>query len=390
MSNTLTVTVNGKHKIGNKAFITANGKHNKARRMYKVVNGVYRLCYIDVPSATSLSSGTSATNLTNARSAISSCNFNNKYAIFAGGYSNTLSYRNDLDAYDANLTKISKTTSESGGRRYSAMASTISHCIYTSGAGTDNTHTYCFDENLTQSAILSNIKDDILYGMNKSGCSLGNGAFFAGGQATDWSGTLSTAGMLSENFTKIPFENLNVARYEGAAASINKQYALYGGGYGTAASAVVDCYDINGTHTQLSNLRTAKNRLAAAEMYNAAFFAGGYGSSFNNQVDIYNQNLTLSSGTGLSQAKYLMASGSFDFGCAFAGGFSSTTACSTYCNFYNNNHTRGSSTGLTAVHGQGAGATIQDKFIVAGGTSKVSNGTETNLVKAFTYTETYD
>lgn len=343
----------------------------------------------DPPSSTALSSGASATALTNARNAISSCNFNNKYAMFAGGYNATLSYRNDLDAYNANLTKTTKTTSTSGGRRYGAMASTVSHCIYTSGSGTDSTHTYCFDENLTQSSIQSNTTDDILYGMNKGGCSLGSGAFFAGGQATDWSAMLSTAGMLNENLTRVVFESLSAARQEGAAASVNKEYAIYAGGTNTAASAVVDCYDVNGTHTKLANLRTAKNRLAAAEKYNAAFFAGGYGSSFSNQVDIYNQNLTLSSGTGLSEGKYLMAAGSFSFGCVFAGGFKSTTAPSAYCDFYNNNHTKSSVSGLTAVHGWCGGATVKRKFIVAGGTNRVSGGTETALVKAFTYSETF-
>lgn len=45
MSNKLSVTVDGVHEVGKKAYLTVDGKHRMIKKMYHIINGVHRLCY---------------------------------------------------------------------------------------------------------------------------------------------------------------------------------------------------------------------------------------------------------------------------------------------------------------------------------------------------------
>lgn len=45
MSNQLSVTADGAHNVGNRAFLTVGGVHRRAVKAYLTVDGVHRLCY---------------------------------------------------------------------------------------------------------------------------------------------------------------------------------------------------------------------------------------------------------------------------------------------------------------------------------------------------------
>ena len=283
-----------------------------------------------------------------------------------------------------------------GGKRYGVGVSTHSRmfCIGgitpSTGTATRTADSYVFDENLTMSSISVTTADHLFATQSPFGTRLGENAFVAGGQGN--SGMKSSAGTISEDLTIVMFEDLSVARYEGATANIGRKYALCAGGYGTAASAVVDCYDVNGTRRTLTDLSVARNRLSAAQQDEHAMFAGGYGSSFVTAVEVYDNNLVRTLGTSLAKGRNLMASGSFDFGCVFAGGFqtTSTNGASSYCDFYNVNLVRSSISGVSsAKHGFAPGVTMKTMFLIGGGANQLSNITFQSEVQVFDYTEVY-
>ena len=45
MSNSLGVTINGKHKVGESAAIVVNGVYREAQEIYLVKNGKFIKCY---------------------------------------------------------------------------------------------------------------------------------------------------------------------------------------------------------------------------------------------------------------------------------------------------------------------------------------------------------
>lgn len=385
MSNVLAVTVGGVHKTGKKAFLTVDAVHRQVKKAWRTTNGVYRLCYKSGPSKTSLSHHGTVTSLSNAVWCLMGGEIKGAYAVLYGGWLSS-GYTDVANAYNANLTRATVSTSVQKGN--GGRASTDQKCIFAGGANSSGLvyQSVVLDENLTVSKISHSSDTHLLSGTMIGGTTLNGRAFFAGGMAGSMK---ATAGVVDDDLTVTMFDNLSVARYEGACANINQKYALHAGGYGSSPSAVVDCYDESGTHIVLTNLSAARNRLSAANQEERAMFAGGYGSSFVSAVEIYDENLTMSLGTALSQARNKMASGSFDDGCVFAGGFYSTASggVSTACDFYDVDCVRANVSGLTAIHGDGAGATVSNRFIVAGGANKYSSGTRTNVARAFTYKE---
>ena len=82
---------------------------------------------------------------------------------------------------------------------------------------------------------------------------------------------------------------LSVARYYLVAASVGN-YVLFGGGYASAVSAVVDAYDTSLVRTTPTALSAARCNLAVASIGDYALFGGGNTGTYSAVVDVYQYN----------------------------------------------------------------------------------------------------
>ena len=81
--------------------------------------------------------------------------------------------------------------------------------------------------------------------------------------------------------------SLSESRYSLAATTVGN-YALFGGGYDSSASNVVDAYDTSLTRSTATALSKSRSGLAATTVGNYALFGGGYESSSRSSVvDVY-------------------------------------------------------------------------------------------------------
>lgn len=79
---------------------------------------------------------------------------------------------------------------------------------------------------------------------------------------------------------------LSVARRSPAATTVGN-YALFGGGYASAYSTVVDAYDESLTRSTPTALSIARAYLAATTVGSCALFGGGNTGSVSAVVDAY-------------------------------------------------------------------------------------------------------
>jgi hypothetical protein len=68
----------------------------------------------------------------------------------------------------------------------------------------------------------------------------------------------------------------NGPRYNLAATTVSERFALFGGGFGTEYSKLVDVFDINTMTWGSTSLTIARSSLAAVSIGNQAFFVGGF------------------------------------------------------------------------------------------------------------------
>ncbi len=115
---------------------------------------------------------------------------------------------------------------------------------------------------------------------------------------------------------------LSTARSYLAGASVGN-YALFGGGYASSYSTVVDAYNTSLTRSTPTALSTARSFLAGASVGNYALFGGGSTGSNSAVVDAYNTSLTRSTPTALSSARSKLAGASVGNYALFGGGGSS-------------------------------------------------------------------
>lgn len=382
-----------------KIYIGINNIARKIKKGYIGVNGVARLMFTSRPEATSLAYSSSATGLSVARRETMAGTVKNKYVLFCGGYTATLAAANLSDAVDVYDETLTRTQTSLGVRKGRGQGVSSLNGFFCLGGVTSNETvldpSYFFSEDLTKTTIPVSSTSHPLAVTCPFGTILGGSTFAAGGTDSN-STSRKTAVLINKDLTITSLSDLSAGRYEGASAHIDRKYAICAGGYAEETAeplAVVDCYDTDGTRRTLASLSVARNRLSAAQQDGAAFFAGGYGTAFVSAVEIYDIDLVRTIGTSLAIGRHLMASGSFDFGCVFAGGFQTTSAngASSYCDFYDIDHTRETVSGLeSATHGWATGATIKNKFLVGGGSDQLSTGyTAKTTVKVFTYEEEY-
>ena len=103
------------------------------------------------------------------------------------------------------------------------------------------------------------------------------------GKAKKIADTISNLYKYSETPT-----NLSQARSYLAATSIGN-YALFGGGYISSSSSVVDAYDTSLVKTTPTPLSVGRDSLAATSIGNYALFGGGRlsASSYSSDIDAY-------------------------------------------------------------------------------------------------------
>ena len=92
--------------------------------------------------------------------------------------------------------------------------------------------------------------------------------------------------MLTTPLTRTTPTALSKARYGLAATSVG-DYALFGGGYASSYSNVVDAYNTSLTRSTPTALSKARSYLAATSVGDYALFGGGYTGSYSAVVDAY-------------------------------------------------------------------------------------------------------
>ena len=103
---------------------------------------------------------------------------------------------------------------------------------------------------------------------------------------------------------------LSVARMYLAGVSVG-DYVLFGGGYGSSYSDVVDAYNTSLTRSIPTSLSVARYYLVGASVGDYALFGGGTDDeSIFTTVDAYNMSLTRSTPTALSAGRAALAGAS--------------------------------------------------------------------------------
>ena len=115
---------------------------------------------------------------------------------------------------------------------------------------------------------------------------------------------------------------LSQARSSLAATSIG-DYALFGGGYDSSSSSVVDAYDTSLVRTTPTPLSRARISLSSTSIGNYALFGGGesnYPFVYSDVVDAYDTSLVKTTPTPLSVGRRPLAATSIGDYALFGGG----------------------------------------------------------------------
>ena len=155
---------------------------------------------------------------------------------------------------------------------------------------------------------------------------------------------------------------LSVGRYYLAAAKVG-DYALFGGGYASAASAVVEAYDKKLTRTIPTALSAARHLLAGASVGNYAIFSGGLRSVV---VDAYDASLTRTTPAAFSYARGDLAATTVG-GYALFGGGGKDFVETNIVDAYDTSLTRTTPTPLSASRYRLAATTVGGYALFGGG-----------------------
>lgn len=223
---------------------------------------------------------------------------NGSYAMFAGGFRNYTNgsgrtYLNNVDAYKPNLTRVNA-GSLSRQQQLGGAANIRDYMIFAGGsiytqstkAYTYYNTVYAYTSNLTYSnpTALSTSRD------NMGSASVGDYVLFAGGVSS--SGASSTVDAYNSNLVRSTVTALSKARVMPHGTSLNKEFALFAGGYydsitGTVYNTV-DVYDANLVRSSIDNLSVARGGVGAISTGDYALFAGGHGGgNAQSVVDVY-------------------------------------------------------------------------------------------------------
>lgn len=192
----------------------------------------------------------------------------------------------------------------------------------------------------------------------------------------------------SGEFTRTNIGYATIPRF-GAAGGTVGTYALFAGGmihpYGESATyyANVSAYNSSYTETTITALASASAYMASASVGNYVLFTMGIdlnpisdANPSRSTVDAYNASLTHSTPTVLSQARAYGAGASIGNYALFAGGFTRTTTGTrthySIVDAYNTSLTRTTPTGLSLARSFLASASNSNYAIFAGGDTGTS------------------
>lgn len=309
-----------------------------------------------------------ATPLSSARMNLGAASVGN-YALFAGGYNG--SYLNIVDAYYTDLSHSQAATLYVTKDRMGSAA-VAGYALFVGGERTGNS-SYTTNSVDAYSQSLTHTNPTTL-GTARRGiaaATTGGYALFAGGiQAFGDTTGIASALVVSydASLTYTLQTSLSESRSGLAGVSVGN-YALFGGGYGSATSKTVDAYDASLTRTVTSDgLQTAVYRLAATSAGEYALFGGGYtGSYATSRVTAYDGALTRFAASNLSTTPISLNATSVSGFALFGGGETGNGTRIANVDAYNESLTKTTPQGLSQARTQLAATTVGDYALFAGG-----------------------
>lgn len=268
-------------------------------------------------------------------------------AIFAGGYTNSLSSKATSMAYSYDSSGILLSSSINNYYVYSPVGAMINkHAIFAGGSRLKENSSSSFSVTNVAIAINRSLTATVLDGlsfvrkyMEKSGLSIQNWyALFAGGNISTDDESFSIVDCYDGSFTRTTIESLSIGRQDITAATVgeNNKYALFAGGVRDDGNLnktmidIVDVYDDNLTKLSTLSLSIAREELGATTTNKIAIFAGGKTSCTpphwmegSNIVEAFDESLTRIIIDPLSEESYGLAATTVGDYALFRGGKSS-------------------------------------------------------------------
>lgn len=240
---------------------------------------------------TLLTRTTSTNALTQKRTMLTSTNSKNNYVLFGGGWTDSATRSNLVEAFNNSMGKTTPTTL-SIPRYDLASASIGDYALFAGGNeydvlyGTNRVDIY----NSSLVRTTSNLTNNPLY---LAGASLKNYALFGGGMC-NYVGNFDTVDAFNSSVVRVTPITLSQARYDLTATSaMGGDYVLFGGGRNdSGVSKVIDIFDNSLTRyipEGINELTIARAKLASASVGNYVLFGGGYiyNASKSAQTDVY-------------------------------------------------------------------------------------------------------
>lgn len=196
---------------------------------------------------------------------------------------------------------------------------------------------------------------------------VGNYALFGGGYTTAAVSITNVVDAYDASLIRSTPTALSISRYQLAAISIGN-YALFGGGYNANGdySSTVDAYNTSLIRSTPTVLSLSRSYLAATSVGDYALFGGGFNISSTTKVDAYNTSLTRSTPTTLTAPSYLLAATTVGGYALFGGGYSGSVYLDVV-NAYDTSLTRSMPTVLSRTHSHLAATTVGDYALFGGG-----------------------
>ena len=299
------------------------------------------------------------------------------YGLIAGGasYDGSLRLTATVDAYNKSLVRTSASSMTNTAWQF-AGTSVGDYAIFAGGSySTSETYTSNKRSDVTAyNSSLSKSTPTKLLAMTMSHAAASNGAYaiFAGGHA------VKNANAYDSSLTRSTLASLPNDAWRNAGASVGN-FAMFAGGRGSASdssSSTAVSYDAEGTqHMSTIALSNKIDSHSAAALGNYMVVAGGLKSGTSNEmsnVDVVDTSLTRVATATLSQARKYMASVEIEGYVVFAGGcvegsYSSDNASRDAVDIFDSSFTRIFDGEYTYSQYGGAGVTVGDYAIIAGG-----------------------
>lgn len=355
MAENVKVNVGGTYKELDKGYVNIGGTWKELDKIWVNIGGVWK----EVGLELILSYYGTATALSTQRRMLRGESFND-FAIMAGGQYGTSAYYDILELYNSTLTKttgtplvVGRSSISSGvipgyvvfstgtngsavgyidafntsftrtyltatGRYHTASAATTDKVFFAGGfdGSSYRTDVDMVDTNLTRTTVTSLTYGTIYF----NGASVGNYAIVAGGNASP-SGP--TNAMYHYNNNGVRGTGTLSESKRSLAGVTTPNYAVFGGGYGTARTSVVEGYNSSLVRSILGNLSTPTVNCQGSYIGGYTLFIGGNTASGDSSVvDVFDQSFVRLSPQSISVGRTEMGIANVGNYCLIAGGLS--------------------------------------------------------------------